>query len=350
MSATRRPRPECRALLIAAVMVLAVTLAACGGDGEEPAARGTGADTASVFPVTVTHKFGASRIDAEPKRVVTVGYNDHDFVLALGVKPVAVREWFGERPQATWSWARDELGDAKPKVLSPAELNFEQIAALRPDLIVGVYSGITKSDYKRLSRIAPTVAQTDEHVDFAVPWQEQTRMIGRALGHEQRAEQLVNETEARLARARDDHPEFAKATALFAYREKRGSFGVYASDDPRGRFLRSLGFQAAEDIDKLAGDQFFAQLSGEQTRLLDRDVLVMIDLADVAASRDELMKDPLYRRLDVVKDGRDVYPPVDAAAALSFSSPLSLPLAIDAIVPQLARAVDRLGTETADAG
>jgi hypothetical protein len=64
------------------------------------------------------------------------------------------------------------------------------------------------------------------------------------------------------------------------------------------------------------------------------------DLAQVAAELAELMKDPLFRRLDVVRDGRDVYPEVEPAAALSFSSPLSLPLAIDAIVPQLAQAVE----------
>jgi ABC-type Fe3+-hydroxamate transport system substrate-binding protein len=83
-------------------------------------------------------------------------------------------------------------------------------------------------------------------------------------------------------------------------------------------------------------------VSGERLRLIDEDVLVMIDVATVAASRDELMRDPLYRRLDAVRTGRDVYPEVEPAAAVSFSSPLSLPLAIDAIVPQLADAVDRL--------
>ncbi len=66
----------------------------------------------------------------------------------------------------------------------------------------------------------------------------------------------------------------------------------------------------------------------------------MIGLADVAASREELVEDPLYQRLDVVRGGRDVHPDAEPAAALSFSSPLSLPLAIDAIVPQLANAVD----------
>jgi iron complex transport system substrate-binding protein len=140
---------------------------------------------------------------------------------------------------------------------------------------------------------------------------------------------------------REQYPEFGRATALFAYREQAGTFGAYSSADPRGRFLRAVGFRPPERIDELAGDQFFASISGEQLRLLDEDVLVLIDLAKVAAEPAELMKDPLFRRLDVVRDGRDVYPEVEPAAALSFSSPLSLPLAIDAIVPQLAQAVEQ---------
>lgn len=332
--------PDIRPIhLVALLAAVVLAFAACGGDGDDPGRAAVSPEAGGAFPVSIEHKFGTTEIAEEPQRVVTVGYNEHDFALALGVTPVGVREWFGERPSATFAWARDELGEAEPSVLPAGELNFERIAALRPDLILGVYSGMTEADYERLSRIAPTVAQTDEHVDYGVPWQEQTMTIGRALGRERRAGRIVARIEARFARVREEHPEFSAATALFAYREENGSFGAYASDDPRGRFLRSLGFQAPDDIDELAGEQFFAELSGEQARLLDRDVLVMIDLADIAASRAELMRDPLYRRLEVVREGRDVYPDVEAAAALSFSSPLSLPRAIDALVPQLARAV-----------
>ena len=42
-----------------------------------------------------------------------------------------------------WPWAQDELGDAKPTVLSNADgFQFEKIAALRPDLIIGTNAGM----------------------------------------------------------------------------------------------------------------------------------------------------------------------------------------------------------------
>jgi iron complex transport system substrate-binding protein len=44
-------------------------------------------------------------------------------------------------------------------VLSAEELNVEAVAALDPDLIVGVSSGMTAEEYETLSQIAPTLAQ-----------------------------------------------------------------------------------------------------------------------------------------------------------------------------------------------
>ena len=89
---------------------------------------------------------------------MSVGFNDHDTLLALGVTPVAVCDWYGDYPYATWPWAQNELGDAQLAVLSSAELNIEAVAARDPDLIVGIFSGMTKREYELLSQIAPTVA------------------------------------------------------------------------------------------------------------------------------------------------------------------------------------------------
>lgn len=129
---------------------------------------------------------GGDNNSGSPGRVMTVGYTDQDPVLALGVAPVAVREWFWEQPCAAWPWAQDELGDAEPEVLPAAKLSFEQIAGREPGLIVGVSAGMTGHEYETLSEIAPIIARLEEYVDFVVPRQEQTRIVGRALGRQQR--------------------------------------------------------------------------------------------------------------------------------------------------------------------
>jgi len=138
-------RSPVRSLLVASA--LALTAAGCGSDdpsrtdadpagssaaAPEPADADAVADTApadtaepsaetiadaAAFPVTIPHKFGSTTIEAEPERVVSIGYNEHDFLLALGVIPVALRDWYGEQPNSVWPWAQDELGDATPEVL-----------------------------------------------------------------------------------------------------------------------------------------------------------------------------------------------------------------------------------------
>lgn len=194
------------------LVILALALAGCGDSNSD--AQPTG--DARV----VEHKFGSTEVSGAPERVVALGYTDQDYALALGVTPVAVREWFGEQPDATWPWAQDELGDAEPEVLPAADINFEQVAALRPDLILAVYSGISQADYDRLSRIAPTIAQTGDAVDFGLPWQEQLRLTGEALGKQADADRITADIEGRFDQVRQDHPEFADEQALFAYREE----------------------------------------------------------------------------------------------------------------------------------
>ncbi|HEY4420218.1 MAG TPA: ABC transporter substrate-binding protein, partial [Pseudonocardia sp.] len=161
-------------------------LTACGG-GTGPTAAPSAPGTAG-FPITVEHRNGTTQIPAPPQRVVTVGYSDQDPVLALGVRPVGVTDWYGDHPYATWPWAQDELGDAKPSVMNRGtftgtpEYQYEEIAALAPDLIIGLYTSMDATQYETLSRIAPTVGPPAGFAEWGAPWQENTRLAGRALG------------------------------------------------------------------------------------------------------------------------------------------------------------------------
>lgn len=75
--------------------------------------------------------------------------------------------------------ARRRRTAAPPQALANLDdgIKFEQIAALRPDLILAVYTDMSRSEYDTLTGIAPTVAQPAEFVDLGVPWQELTRTV-----------------------------------------------------------------------------------------------------------------------------------------------------------------------------
>ena len=332
---SRRKFLELGGASMAGAVLLGV--AGCTGGGSE---SGSG-ETTSGQARTIEHKYGSTEINGTSERVVTVGYTDQDPVLALGVAPVAVREWFGERPSATWQWAQDKLGDAEPEILPAGSLNFEQVSGLQPDLIIGVSSGMTEEEYETLSEIAPTVVQSDEYVDFGVPWQEQTRVVGRALGREQRAEDLVSKVESRFNEARKAHPEFdGESGVVVGLTSEDESYAPspYGPQDSRGRFLTSLGFEIPDRISELAADSFFAELSRERLDLIDIDLLVWVTVQ--ADDYGAVKSDPLYQQLDAAQQGRDVFLEELPAAALSFSTVLSLPFALDEVVPRFAVAVD----------
>lgn len=308
-------------------------LAGCGADGQQAAAPSPAATTRII-----EHKYGTTEISGTPERVVTVGFIDHDGVLALGIVPVGLTagEYSADQPYGVWPWAQDELGGGQPEVLPDTEVNFERIAALRPDLILAVYSGITDQDYEKLSRIAPTVAQSGEHPEYGTPWDEMTRVIGRALGKEERAEERIAEVEARFAEARQQHPEFNGKAAVYAGRLEAGGYYAETKGSSRVGVLTSLGFTIPDEI---RSDKFYAEISREQIGLFDSDVLVW-ELGEPQA-RTAIESDPLYQQLDVTREGRDVFIEDKVlAGGMALISVLSLPLVVDELVPQLAAAVD----------
>ena len=192
---TVRSRPATLFALMLAT-VLALVLRACtpgAQDGSDPdgtpTSAGAGRATDS-FPVTVEHTFGSTTVEAEPQRVVVVGITEQDVLLGLGVVPVATTEWYGEQPHAVWPWVQELLGDATPEVLSTSDgFEFEKVAALEPDLIVGTNSGMTAEDYERFSAIAPTITGVPGSEPYFSDWREQTRQVARAVGRSAAGEQ-----------------------------------------------------------------------------------------------------------------------------------------------------------------
>ncbi|MEU6641189.1 iron-siderophore ABC transporter substrate-binding protein [Saccharomonospora sp. NPDC046836] len=327
-----------RSRLAAALLtlVLGAVLAGCGGSAEE-----TGTDSGAqggAFPVTIEHKYGSTEIPAKPERVVTLGLSDQDAVLALGVKPVGVVDWFKERPYGKWPWTKDLWGDTQPTIVGERdEYDMEAVAELNPDLIIAQYSGMTQQQYDTLSRLAPVVAQPKDYADYAAPWQEMARPIGRALGQEAEMNQLIEQMDQKYAQARGQHPEWAEQTLVVADSFQPGIYSAFTSSDPKAIFFRELGFRLADRIDGLAeAGMNAAELSSEQLDTLDVDRLVWVTSSEEA--NDRIKAEPLYQRLAVHQDGRDLFVPYenpDIGAAFSFNTVLSIPYAIDQMVPRL---------------
>jgi iron complex transport system substrate-binding protein len=269
-----------RLSLLAAVLAVpaVAALAGCGAVADEPEARAD-ADRAAAggaFPVEVEHKFGTTTIPEEPTRVVSVGLTEQDTLLQLGVVPVATTEWYGEQPYAVWPWATELLGEAEPEVLSTADgFEFERIAALEPDLIIGTNAGMTRKDFDLLSAIAPTVTSVQGSTQYFSSWQDQTLQIARALGREADGLALVDEVVAAYAEAAAAHPEWEGLTATFSQGGPYdGRIYVY-QDGLNTDFLTDLGFSITAGLEEFSPEEGVqAEISAENIGLLDADVIV----------------------------------------------------------------------------
>lgn len=339
-----------RVLTAGALGVLAVSAVACGSDDDSDSSTGSDAsasapESASAFPVTVEHMHGSTEITEAPEKIITVGFSDQDFLLAFDIAPIAVTDWYGDYEFATWEWAQDKLGDAQPVVLNKgqftgeAAFNYEQLAQLDPDLIVGLYTDMSEEQYETLSQIAPTVAPSGEYPPYGMPWQESTRTMGAIVGQPDRAEELVAEVEQQFADAAAAHPEFAGTEAVIAEVFEPGKSFVRSTTDPRTKFLTSLGFVLPDDLAELAGNEDGADISDEQMALLDRDLLLW-NVGWEPELRAQIEAKPLYAGLDVVKSGHSVFIEDHLiSGALTWGTVLSLPYALEKLVPQLAEAL-----------
>ncbi|MEU9599914.1 iron-siderophore ABC transporter substrate-binding protein [Streptomyces sp. NPDC048109] len=342
---TTRMKPWRRLAAVLSAAALGVgLLAGCGSDSDDSADRagGEAPAAAGAFPVTVEHAFGTTKIDKAPERVVSVGYTDDQTVLAFGIKPVGMVDQYpnpaGRSPDINtqWPWVKDKWGDSKPEVVmknGDTGPNYEKIAALRPDLIVAVYSEIDRAAYDKLSRIAPTVGRTKgEKEPFSAPWQDNALHIAKALGKAEEGEKMVADIQGKLDAAKQAHPEFAEQTAVVLSWYK-DSVAPFTSTDVRGRLVTGIGFKYQTEIDKVAGGDFYTTLSPERVDLVDVDrVFVINDKAD----QDALKKFELFTNLDAVKIGKVSYlldsegPAV--GAAISQGTLLSMPYAVDELV------------------
>ena len=337
----------------AALAAVALTLTGCS-TGPATSAPATEQAATATFPVTIKNVFGETTIKEQPKRVVTISWVNDDVAIALGVVPVGVpkNEW-GNNDKGSTPWkdaALEKLGagfgtDKAPVQFSEADgINFTEIAKLSPDVILAAYSGLEEADYKKLSEIAPVVAQPE--LAFGTPWQESTTLIGKALGKEAEAKKLIEETQATIKEKVDKFPQIKDKTFIYGNLDPvtPASTGFYTAIDNRPRFLSEIGMKLAPVVEQntKTSTDFFIPWSAEKANELESDVFITW-VADTATA-DTIKADPLFSQIPAVKKGSFIADTNSSLTlSLSASSPLSLPWALDTFLPQLGAAADAAG-------
>ncbi|MGB2920871.1 MAG: ABC transporter substrate-binding protein [Mycobacterium sp.] len=301
----------------------AALVAGCGSD--EP---GTVADDGSV---TVAHAFGETRVPAPPTRVVSAGLTDADDLLALGVVPIAVTDWFGGEPFGLWPWALPRLGDAQPVVLYLTDgVPVEQIAGLRPDLIVATDAGLDQDTYTRLSAVAPTIPQSGRDAFFE-PWRDQAGAIGQAVFRHDDMTQLIADVDAKFTAVKEANPQFTDTTVLLLGGTLHRDSVQVQEPDWRREFLAQMGLTVLDTDGPLLPRDTIA------TVLDSADVLIWTTESDEEQAA--LLADPTIAGLSATAEQRNVFTGKELAGAIAYASTLSYPVVAEKLPPMIAAAL-----------
>ena len=338
-----RPKTRRASALVAAVAAALLVMTGCAASGGDATTQ-----PAATDGVVIEHAHGSTTISEKPQRIVALSWMTPDIVAALGVNPVGIEEVWGAGESGFQPWFEEfvtaEYGET-PEIIPYAEEgpNYEAIKALKPDLILGLYSGITDIEYERLSEIAPTVPYIEGPWNPST-WEEMTRTVGKAMWEDEKAEQLISETDELVSSLADEHPEFDGKTFVWGLTLNEGGtdLGVYLEYDPRVRITEALGFVPTSAMDSFLasaeGDAWYTGVSLEN--LYDVQADLFAAWGSSVAEGEYTVENAIVSRWEpIAANSYVIYADDAAASAISAPTVLSLKYILPTYVDDLAAAL-----------
>ena len=323
-------------------------LAACGRSK-------SASSTTSGKTISIKHVYGTTEVPADATKVATVAWANQDVLLALGIMPLGFSKqtWGVTDGSGMLPWTKekvDELtanGAAQPKLFDDdggVKINPQAVNATKPEVILAVYSGMSKEEYETLSKIAPTVAYPK--VAWGTPWRETIAINATAVGKKTEGDTLVADLEKQVADAVAKHPQIKGKAATFCYTAAGDAttFGYYPTADPRTAFLPDLGMKVPASVEKTSKENasaFNVDISTENADSLnDFDLIVMYGTeSDLAA----MQANSLLSQVRAIKNGAVAFVGnSDPMAASTNPGPLSIPWGIEKYVGLIATAAGKV--------
>lgn len=335
-------------ILGAASLSTTALLAACGRSK-------SASSTTSGKTISIKHVYGTTEVPADATKVATVAWANQDVLLALGIMPLGFSKqtWGVTDGSGMLPWTKekvDELtanGAAQPKLFDDdggVKINPQAVNATKPEVILAVYSGMSKEEYETLSKIAPTVAYPK--VAWGTPWRETIAINATAVGKKTEGDTLVADLEKQVADAVAKHPQIKGKAAAFCYTAEGDAtkFGYYTTADPRTAFLPDLGMKVPASVEKTSKENasaFNVDISTENADSLnDFDLIVMYGTeSDLAA----MQANSLLSQVRAIKNGAVAFVGnSDPMAASTNPGPLSIPWGIEKYVGLIATAAGKV--------
>jgi iron complex transport system substrate-binding protein len=289
--------------LFAMLMALLLLLTACGGQQsgqqstdqstQQPAQQSAGGEQS----YTVKHAMGETTIKGTPQRVVVLTTQGVETLVTLGVKPVGAVGSFTD-PNNFYDFVKPQLEGTKV-VGSESQPNLEAIAALKPDLILGMKFRHEKI-YQQLSAIAPTVFVEEPRGD----WKENFLLYAEALNKKAEGEKVIADWNKRVEEFKQKAGDKLQ-TKVSLVRFMPGRVRIYYKDTFTGTILKDLGVARPASQDK---DEFAAEVTKERIPEMDGDIMFYFSYetgnGEATKLEKEWTNDPLWKNLNVVKNNK----------------------------------------------
>lgn len=287
---------------------------------------------------TVEHALGSLEIEGVPQTIVVLEWTYAEDLLALGVQPAGVADVEGYN---TWVNVEPALADDVVDIGTRQEPSLESIAALEPDLIIGVQFR-HEPIYDQLSAIAPTLLFNPYPEDRSITQldeMEQTFMaIATAVDREDEGQQVLDDMHAhfedakeqiRAANIDDDGDEFSLAQAFTS--EDTTQIRMFTDNSMAVQIFEAIGLENEWDGE---WDAFgFNTVGIEALTEVDDDFFFYVAQDDDNPFEGAWADNPVWLDLDFVQDD-EVFPL--GGDTWLFGGPLSAELIVDKVVAALA--------------
>ncbi|ANY69038.1 hypothetical protein BBD42_23055 [Paenibacillus sp. BIHB 4019] len=290
-------------MMAALLICMALLITACGGgntnlqSSSETAAAGSNsaALTQKATPITdtkiVNTAFGEVEVSKKPERIVAIQYLSS--LLAVKANPIASTTRIMDNPYFSGLTDNIEIVGS-----SGSDVSFEKLLDLNPDLIVVMTS--EEEEYKKYSKIAPTIA---------IPYgkftsiEEEVKFFGDLLGRDEEASSWIADYNARIAAASAKVQAVIPAEASFSImQETDKTLTIYGSEFGRGGkvIYENLGRISPPSYDEAVKEEKYKDISMEVLEQYAGDYIILT----TEKSLEELREDPIWGRLEAVKNGR----------------------------------------------
>lgn len=302
---------------------------------------------------TLQHDQGKTKVCGQPQKIVALGPNMLEILLALGVQPVGYADYFPlpfskfDRPSQQIPFLGERVTNQPVNLGSADDPSLETVAQFQPDLILGdIYSN--QDEYDLLSQIAPTLLFT-----YAVDdeWQEQIRVIAKAIRKSEQAEQVIAKHSERIAQAQKAlQPVVSRYPRVLLLGSERLGKGIqidpYNHDSYCSALMADLGFQivfppnsegkeaqggnvSLELLPQLAADLIFVEAYNTDFSNLGQDVVDN----QIASVKQQWNKNAIAQSLPASKSDRVYF--TSAYLCRALPGPIGAKIFLDQLQQQL---------------